>query len=86
MKNLFITFNLFTISQNAFLEQNGKIIDSFYFNLRDLTKTIFSIEDLDKITFYGNKEYLEPFVEKIKTEEMKRYNKNKIEIEVKEKK
>jgi len=54
--------------------------------LRDLTKTIFSIEDLDKITFYGNKEYLEPFVEKIKTEEMKRYNKNKIEIEVKEKK
>lgn len=86
MKHLFITFNLFTVSQHAFLEQDGKIIDSFYFNLRDLTKTVFSIKDLEKITFYGNEQYLEPFIDKIKIEEMQRYSKNRIEIEVKEKK
>lgn len=84
MKHLVIKFNLFTVSQHAFIEQNGEILDSFYFNLRDLTKTIFSIEGLDKITFYGNKKYLEPFVEKIKTEEMQKYQKNNLEIEVKE--
>lgn len=84
MKHLVIKFNLFTVSQHAFLEQNGKILDSFYFNLRDLTKTIFSIEGLDKITFYGNKKYLEPFVEKIKIEEMQKYQKNSLNIEVKE--
>lgn len=85
MKHLVIKFNLFTVSQHAFIEQNGEILDSFYFNLRDLTRTIFSIKDLDKITFYGNKKYLEPFVEKIKTEEMQKYQKNSLNIEVKEK-
>lgn len=85
MKHLVIKFNLFTVSQHAFLEQDGEILDSFYFNLRDLTKTIFSIEGLDKVTFYGNKKYLEPFVEKIKIEEMQKYQKNSLNIEVKEK-
>lgn len=85
MKHLVITFNLFTVSQHAFLEQNGKILDSFYFNLRDLTRTVFSIKDLGKITFYGNEQYLEPFIDKIKIEQMQKYNKNTIEIEVKEK-
>lgn len=85
MKHLVIKFNLFTVSQNAFIEQNGKIIDSFYFNLRDLTRTIFSIDGLEKITFYGNKQYLQPFIEKIKNEQVQKYKKNILKIEIKEK-
>lgn len=85
MKELIIKFNLFTVSQHAFLEQNGKIVDNFYFKLRDLTRTIFSIDNLSKVTFYGNKEYLQPFIEKIKIEQMQKYQKNILEIEVKEK-
>lgn len=85
MKELVISFNLFTVSQKAFLLQDNKIIDIFYFELRDLTRTVFSIKNLKKVTFYGNKSYLEPFIEKIKIEEMQKYKKNTLEIEVKEK-
>lgn len=84
MKRLIIMSNLFTIPQHAFLEENHEIIENFYFNKEDLTKTIFSIDNLDEIIFYGNKQYLQPFIDKIKTEEIKRYNKNKIIIKVKE--
>ena len=84
MKRLIIMSNLFTLSQHAFLEENHEIVENFYFNLKDLNKTIFSIMNLDEVIFYGNKEYLQPFIEKVKAEEIKKYQKNNLIITVKE--
>lgn len=54
------------------------------FNLKDLEKTVFSIQNIESITLVGNKKYTKKLEQKLKQYELTAYGKNNIEYRLKE--
>jgi hypothetical protein len=54
------------------------------FELKDLEKTVFSIQNIESITLVGNKKYTKKLEQKLKQYELTAYGKNNIEYRLKE--
>lgn len=54
------------------------------FELKDLEKTVFSIQNIESITLVGNKKYTKKLEQKLKQYELTTYGKNNIEYRLKE--
>lgn len=84
MEQLVININPFILTQNYFVIKDNKITETGNFQLKNINNIVFSHKNLERVTFCGNKNFIIKFVESLKEEELRRYNKNTISYEIKE--
>ena len=81
MKELIIKIDMFTMPQTAIVKEDNVILETFPFEIHNMYKMIFSIENLEKVTIVGYPMHVKHFAERIKEEELKKYGKNNLIIE-----
>lgn len=85
MKKIVSVIKPFIINQNIFVYEDGNKIDVLSVPLNDIqnilinTATKYEISDIELI---GSKKYLNGIINKIQEEEVKQYNKNKLNIKI----
>ncbi len=84
MKRLIIIITPFTLKQTLMTVENGTVIGSESFLLKDLNDIVFSKKDIEKIIFFGSKDYVQKFIDQLKKKELEEYQYNKITYEIKE--
>ena len=88
MKSIEATIFQSMMKQTLYVFQDGKLITKKDVILDDLPKELFKLSNkynINNIHFYGTPHYLEHFVQQIKEEEIKQYQKNKLNIEIRNK-
>ena len=83
MKKIVSVIKPFTYTQNIFVYEDGNKIDIISTNLDNLSNTLFEISDkynTNEVDIYGNLNFLKGIKDNIKTAEMTKYNKNKLNI------
>lgn len=85
MAKLFIKIHPFTKEQMGFLSIEGEeSLKVENFNLPDLAEYILSHNDVDKVTFYGNRTYLESCIQNLRKKMSSNYQDKTIDFEIKE--
>lgn len=73
----------FDILQTIYVYEDNNKIDCAKINFKDLNDTIFELSskyDIEEINFLGTKQFNKGIQNKLEAEEMTRYNKNKLKI------
>lgn len=84
MKEIVINITPFILNQTLFVFENGTLISSENFLLKDIAAAVFSKDNIKKITLCGNKTYVKKFQQALQKEEFKKYKTNNIIFEIKE--
>lgn len=84
MKRLIITITPFTLKQTLMIVEDGAVTRSEDFLLKDLNDVVFSKTDIEKITLFGPKSYVQKFIDQLREKELEKYQYNKIIYEIKE--
>lgn len=85
MKKIISVIKPFTYTQNVFIYENGDKIDTISTNLNDLSNVLFELVekyDTNEINLIGNLNFSKGIKEKIEKEEVIKYNKNMLNIEL----
>lgn len=75
----------FDIHQNFYVYENGNKLEIMKPKLEEMIDTIFAFSnkfEVNQVDLVGPKQYLKGFTKQIKAEEVKRYNKEKLEINI----
>lgn len=84
-KYIVVNLNLFTYNHSIFIIKNKETHSLGNYTLEELPAALLHSceqENEYNVKISGNKQFIEEFINSIKEEEIKKYSKNKIEIEV----
>lgn len=79
-----IKINMFSMYSTVYLKGTDKENDYHELLLSEIARFLMQYEDLKAIHIFGNDQYIKGVVNDIKKQELKKYNRNKIDIIINE--